>query len=508
MAGVRSLSLVACLCLASVAGAGCGRSSDRPSSRSSTVTIADPDGARFLNPDFDHPARLLLFLPLITHNEIGEIQGRLARSWEHSADYREWTIHLRSDVRWHDGVPVTAHDIKFTYELLTHPDVLELRPDLYESITVHDDSTYTMRYTGPDGPDSWMVYYPKHLLEGLDIQDAYNWEFWTHPVGNGPYRFVRYLRETVMELEANPDYYRGKPRIEHVLLKFVVGAGLTELLSGNVDAIPYADPAQIPKLAGDPRFRVYYDILVDVARAVYWQHAHPFLGDPRVRQALTLAIDRRELRQLLYLPESIPILDGIFTKRQLRRGKLPDPLPYDPAGARALLDSAGWHDGDGDGVREREGREARFSAIVATMPQFMEIAVYIQDQLQRVGVRMEIQAAENIVVLERLRRGEFEAALTFFVHDPRWLYQYLGAGYRNARVVELIDRAALTGDPDATERIYRELTEIWRAEMPVTVFFPRVEATFVHRRLQGLSSPWRANPTWHMAELWLEDEAR
>ncbi len=495
-----------------IAVLGCGRDDDAVYDRNSTVTIADADGARFLNPDFDHPARFLLFLPLITYSENGELQGRLARSWEHSADYREWTIHLRSDVRWHDGMPVTAHDIKFTYELLTHPDVLELRPDLYEWITVHDDSTYTMRYPGPDdGPDSWMVYYPKHLLEGLDIQNAYNWEFWTHPVGNGPYRFVRYLRDTVME-QANPDYYGGKPRIEHVLLKFVGGAGLTELLSGNVDAITYADPAQIPKLAGDPRFRVYYHRsgIEGVARAVYWQHAHPFLGDPRVRRALTLAVDRRELRQLLYLPESTPILDGVFTKRQLRRGKLPDPLPYDPTGARALLDAAGWHDGDGDGVRKREGREARFSAIVATLPQFREIAVYIQDQLQRVGVRMEIQAAEKIIVLERLRRGEFEAAVTFFVHEPHRLRQFLGAGsplgYRNARVVELIDRAVLTGDPDETERIYRELSEIWRAEMPVTLFFPRVEAMFVHRRLRGLSSPWRANPTWHMADLWLEDE--
>ena len=77
-----------------------------------TYPFADADGARFLNPDFDHPARFLLFLPLVTYSENAELQGRLARSWKHSADYREWTIDLRSDVRWHDGMPVTAHDIK------------------------------------------------------------------------------------------------------------------------------------------------------------------------------------------------------------------------------------------------------------------------------------------------------------------------------------------------------------------------------------------------------------
>ena len=73
-------------------------------------------------------------------NENGALEGRLAKSWEHSPDYRSWTIHLRTDVRWHDGVPVTAHDVKFTLDLLSHPDVLQESPDAY-TVTVLDDST-------------------------------------------------------------------------------------------------------------------------------------------------------------------------------------------------------------------------------------------------------------------------------------------------------------------------------------------------------------------------------
>ena len=107
--------LLACACVLALAAAGCARREDRAYSRGSTVTVAtekDP-----MNPD-SH-AQFLVFLPLVSYSEKGELEGRLARTWEHSPDYREWTYHLRKDVRWHDGVPVTAHDVKFTLELLS-----------------------------------------------------------------------------------------------------------------------------------------------------------------------------------------------------------------------------------------------------------------------------------------------------------------------------------------------------------------------------------------------------
>ena len=506
--------MIMCAYMLALVALGCGRGDDRAYSRESTVIVATSEGAEDLNPDFDHTARFLVFLPLVTYDENGELAGRLVERWEHSSDYRTWTFHLRQDVRWHDGVPVTAHDIKFTLELLTHPDVLELDPGEYESMTVLDDSTITIRYTLPtDALDGFTVYYPRHLLEGLDTKEAYAWEFWTHPVGNGPYRFVRYLPETMMEFEANPDFYKGKPKIERVVLKFTgdAGPGLTELLSGNVDVVMYANPAQIPMLAADPRFRFYHGINEGVARAIYWQHDHPLFRDARVRRALTLAINRRELLKVLNLPEDLPLVDGVYTRRQLRRGELPDPLPYDPSQARTLLDAAGWRDVDGDGVREREGKAARFTALVSTMPQFVEIGVYVQDQLRRVGVRMDVQYGDNGMILEKTRTGNFDAAFTFFVPgESNWFQRYFSEdfplGYRNAEVLNLIDRAKTTGDPDAEDHIYRRLSEIFREDVPITLLFPRVEYTFVHRRIRGLSSPWRGNPVAHMEYLWLEDE--
>ncbi len=114
---VRRQWILECASLLALAAAGCRR--ERAQGRSSRLTILYPGDEWILGPAADMQAKLLVFLPLAGRNSKGELERRLAQSWEHSPDYRTWTVHLRPDVRWHDGVPVTAHDIAFTLDLLT-----------------------------------------------------------------------------------------------------------------------------------------------------------------------------------------------------------------------------------------------------------------------------------------------------------------------------------------------------------------------------------------------------
>ncbi|MEJ2238852.1 MAG: ABC transporter substrate-binding protein, partial [Gemmatimonadales bacterium] len=139
----------------------------------------------------DGAAKFLLFLELATPNARGELEGRLAERWEPLPDHRSWMIHLRQGVRWHDGVPVTAHDVKFTVDLWNHPDVLYVENPI-ESVEVLDDTTFIMTYKPGNAwhtywyPGYWTVFYPRHLLEHLDPAEFDEWEFWERPVGNGP----------------------------------------------------------------------------------------------------------------------------------------------------------------------------------------------------------------------------------------------------------------------------------------------------------------------------------
>ncbi len=507
-------SCVLFISLLALTSVGCGRSRDQVQARHSTITVLYPVDERAVGPFWQYPSQFLVFLPLVVRNAKGELEGRLAESWEHSPDYRTWTIHLRKGVRWQDGIPVTAHDIKFTLDLMGHPAVLMMPPGAC-SVTVVDDSTLTINYheQAVSPLDDYTVYYPKHLLEGLDPKKFYDWEFWTHPVGDGPYRYVHHLAKTMMEFEANPDYFRGKPKIERVVLKFGDAAhgkgALIEFLSGNVDAVPFIEETDLLKMPGGSRFRLYYYLEPGTVTGIVWNERQPLFRDPKIRRALTLAINRRELQQLINLPNKIPIFDVIFTREQFRRAVLPDPLPYDPQLAKELLDGAGWRIADGEALRHRDGKPFRFTALVTPED---KAAVFIQEQLRRVGIDMEISTLEVEAERHRVLSGDFEAAIFIGLHGSGTIGHVAvfgetnPIGYRNSKVAELLNRAAATMDPVEIDRIYRQLWSIFQVDLPTTFLYPAVYTTVASLRVRGLSSPYRAEPVWYMEDLWLENE--
>jgi len=490
--------------------AGCRRNDDPAYARGNTLVMA-VNSVEDVKPDVTDLDKLL-FPCLAAGGANGELEPRLAQSWEHSADYREWTYHLRRDVRWSDGMPVTAHDVKFTLDLLSHPDVGEWD---FGPVSVLDD--FTVKVQRPPNSAFFpyqhdIVHYPKHVLEHLEPKKFMEWDYWLRPtVSAGPYRFHRYVPETMMELEADPSYYRGKPKIEGVILKFVGTAGLNELLSGNADVVLNAESAQLPLIAKDPRFRAYHSANSLGTRAISWKCNHALFRDVRVRRALTLAIDRRTLLGVFNLPSDlVPVTDGVFTPRQFLRRQLPDPLPYDPVQARVLLEAAGWQDRDGDGVREREGRPLRFTALVRSDQGFDRLATYVQAQLREVSVQMEVQLLDPGLVRRRLNAGDFEAVFeTFASGNAGYLRRYLGRnnglGYQNREIVRLTDDLA-TADPEELDRVYRALTEVFRADLPVTCLLPITNTALAHRRVQGLNTPFHASPDTYIEDLWLETE--
>jgi len=504
--------ILAFLCLIVLASVPCNRSERARLSESSVTVGYYGDERVFLQDYWDMGAEHLIFLPLANEDEKGEPLPVLAERWEHSEDYREWTYFLRKDVRWHDGVPVTAHDIKFTLDLRNDWEVLSGSIS-FLSVEVLDDFTLTVTHKRPIELDSYDVYYPKHLLEGLDPKEFYEWEFWKQPVGNGPYRYVRHVPKTMVEVEANPDYYRGKPKIDKVILKFLEKRSLVELLSGNVDALWGVDRNMLLMLSGDERFRSYHS-WGGRFHAIYWNHRHPLFQSPKIRKALTMSINRRELAGVLNYPEGVPILDAITTYRQFRLGLYPEPLPHDPDRARKMLEEEGWRDIDGDGVREQDGEEFRFTAI--TYAELGRIAIYVQDQFRRIGVQMEIQTLNNSAVRQHVKSGDYDALIFFITNSTNQPYfghvRMYGEdspfGYVNSEMTRLLNIAKDTIDLDKLDRIYQEIMPIFAEDMPITLLLPDVFTSVAHRRIKGLSSLNRVDPVLHMEHLWLEDEKK
>ncbi len=479
----------------------------------STLTFAVPGwmAETVLSPYGGFTAQFLVFSPVVRRSGDG-VEPYLARSWE-QLDDDTWTVHLRPDVRWHDGEPFTARDIEFTLELLSHPEVAWLSPSAY-SITVLDDTTYTIVTRGRRGigtpEDFWQTYYPRHLLEGMEPARFIEWEFWMAPVGTGPYRHLRTDPGVVIELEANPDFFRGPPRVQRVRLKLGVES-VTELLAGEVDGMPYVSWLELSKLEDDPRFTPYYNVNPRELKALIWNHAHPALGDVRVRKALTMAIDRRALMQVLNFPDDVPILDAAVAPGDWQRGELPEPWPHDPGAAATLLDEAGWRDLDGDGMRTRDDASLELTIIVAGQEE-QQAAVFVQDQLRRVGVRAEVQQLGT--PFEVLEAGDYDAILLLTLShggegtSPQSLGYLLGEGgpvqYANPRVSALLREAGVIKEAEALDAVFREIGRIIHEENPVTVLYPNVWNWVVNDRVKGLESWHRYDPLWYIEDVWVE----
>jgi len=471
--------------------------------RGSTVVVATADESGMLPTDTS--LEYIPFSPLVAWKSDGTRKPRLARSWESSPDGRVRTYHLRSDVRWHDGQPLTAHDVKFTIELLDHPDVLGLGVGI-DSVWVVDDSTVKVSAHRPSYLDDVAIY-PRHLLKDLPPGDIWSWKFWMQPVGTGPFRFVRHVSQTMMEFEANPDYFRGKPRLETVILKFVGDGKILELLSGNADiVVGQASSEDWTQIERDGRFIAVTTVYQSGGGiGLYLNHDHALFSDAGVRRAITLAIDRREILRALSLPADIPLHDIPLTPRLARRGDLPAPLIHDPEQAKQLLAEAGWQDDDGDGIREKDGIPAQFTLLTRSPPR----AVLIREHLRRVGLDAEILSLESGVVWQRVELGDFDAAIHVIQDNTAWLQLHFGensaTGYTNPRASGLLRKAARSSNEDSIDAAYKALGEIFQRDLPLVFLQPWTVTQFVHRRIRGPEMPLTGNLIMQLDELWVED---
>ena len=484
-----------------------------------TVTVLVGGGYREVSPLSNMPAMHLLFMPLFWIDRDGNVEGRLVQAWEHSEDGREWTYHLRTDVRWHDGVPFTAHDVEFTYAFYTHPDVLTYPPGS-RVVTVVNDSTVKIRYgSGEPGVqarnfnvdplDAWRPMLPGHLLEDLDPAMSWEWEFWTHPIGNGPYRWVRYVPETVVELEANPDFPFGSPAIERVLLKLRGGNTLVELQAGTVDIAGFGTvgPGLSDLFSRDSKADAYWSPN-NAVLTLLLNHRHPGLSDPRVRRAMNHALDRTALRSIYLIPDDAPLFDVPMTEGQLRRGDYPEPLAYDPDLARELLSEAGWIDQDGDGIRERAGT---LLTLACTCDPGLEL---VQAQLREVGIDLQLRPMAAEAAQRRFASGDYEVYGIDGFGNIRYFQRLLGdalgglpnIGYRNAELTRLARELRGTVLPEKRDSLYRETWPILQADAPTLTLHPQVFWTAAHWKVRGLESPNRVFAVSHMEELWIEEE--
>ena len=468
-----------------LAGAALSMSCGNPEESHDPTTISQlvNGDERLLGPWGPLPQQYLVFLPLFDR-DYPESPYQLSESWQISEDGRTWTFQLREDARWQDGMPVTAADVAFTADLFDHPDVT-WRSGGATTLEVVDERTVVFQLHRSDWSWNIETVYPKHLLEDLDPAEFQTWPFWTNPVGSGPYRYDRFIPDAMVELVVDSAWAGSRPSVERFRFRFG-GQPVVLLEAGEIDMAGGKNVVQLARRR--PNLRVQVAEGSSGHTMIWWNHNRPPLDDVRVRRALDIAIDRREVMSFNELPVEVPMVDVPITGRQWRERSFPPPVAYDPDRARALLAEAGWVDGDQNGVVEKSGRELRLEFNVHANA--ADDAVLIQDQLSRIGVAVELRTMEYNAWDNRRTRGLADATFGPMNGGLPWvalgLLDPVTTGYENADLALLATQADEAFLDEVEDAAYEAAWPIFHQDVPVTLVYPLVGLSVIREEALGL----------------------
>ncbi len=460
-----------------------------------------------------------IFNGLLRYDGDLNLVGDLAKSWEVREGGRVIIFHLRKGVKWQDGHPFTADDVIFTYKKLIDPKVATPYSgdyELVERMEKIDDYTVKVVYKRPfsGALSSWtMGIIPKHLLEGEDLNTTkYN----RRPVGTGPYILKRWITGRELVLEANPNYFRGRPGIDRIIYRIIPDSAtmFLELQSGNLDYMGLT-PFQYKRQTDTPYFkRNFRKFRFPSFGYTYlgYNLRLPLFRDRRVRQALTYAIDRKLIVDVVLLGLG-SVSNGIFPPSSWACDRSLKPLPYDPERAKRLLREAGWEDHDGDGIIDKNGRPFEFTIITNQGNlQRISTAEIIQYQLSRVGIRVKIRVLEWQALLKRIMERNFQAVILGWAlgYDPDpydiWHSSKTGpgefnfVGYSNPEVDRLLEEARGILDREKRARIYHRIQRIIYEDQPYTFLYVPDSLSILHKRFKNVR-PKKAG-IWYNFEDW------
>lgn len=463
-------------------------------------------------------------------NTVGDsgFEPQLARSWEWT-DPLTLVFHLDPRARWHDSVPVTAADVAFTFDAYT--DTVVNSPDRsvlahIASVTAIDSLTAAFRFRDRYNEMFYDAVYhmrilPAHLLASVPRDQWVTAAFGRAPIGDGPYRFVRWIPNDRVELVADSTFFLGRPYIRRLEWRFVddFPTAMTQLVAGDVDAIQVLlSPTNIERATAAGHLKTYpyagstYGFLRFNLRANGdAAQPHPILADRDVRRALVLATDRERMAQSVYGGTAkVPPAPISQLWKALWFPDLAVP-PYDTVQADRLLEQRGWRDTDGDGVRDRDGRKLALDiTVTSTSAVRKQYAQLLQEQLRAVGVQVTIDEMDNRAADERLRAGRFDAAVESWQTDPAptsAIPQHWTRGgsqnyghFDDPAFDRQIARAVAATNENAARAAWHAALEILAQDPPAIVLNAPDMVAAVDQRVSGVRI--RPDSWWALLRLW------
>ncbi len=470
----------------------------------------------------------MIFNGLVRLNDKFEPVPDLAESWDISGDGKVWTFHLRPGVKFHDGAELTSDDVLFTYQLITNPDIdspWRSSYNLVERFETPDRYTFKVILKEPSAlflirMEREIV--PKHILEGVNLRDT---QFNRHPIGTGPFRFLKWDENGTITLEANPEYFEGRPylnrivaysnynSLEHIWVHFI---------RDEVDLIWNMRFDDYRLIKDNPGFRTFV-FIGNVYYALGYNLKDPLLKDKRFRDALAMGIDVQRMIKRVdkgygSMEDGVGVrVTGPFHPNSWAFNNTVQPVPYKPREALKILKELGYEDRDGDGFLDKDGKELSIRILVDLRDERMQrVFMSLHQNLYEMGILLKPQVYDNDMKLreEFLDKGNFQTYLMIFQYavDPDdaakyWHSKGLVAekwwGYNNPELDRLFDSGRVELDKDRRSKIYQEVHRIIYEDQPTLFLYTPFTFYGVSTKFGGIKRSSSYMPIWMLKD-WYE----
>ncbi len=526
---VCAVILMCCvaLCPWSAQAAAQGASVDSaptPGGRIVMATLGEPSNLipPLASDSASHEVASQIYVSPLRYDRNIRIEPYAAQSYEVLDGGRHLKFTLRRDIRWFDGKPLTAEDVEFTYKLMIDP----------KTPTAYAGDFLAVKEFRLTGPYSFEVFYekpfaralatwsqdilPKHALSGEDLA---NTKYSRQPLGAGPYKLKEWVENERVVLEANPDYFEGRPYIDQVVYRSVPDqtTQFMELKAGNLDYVGLTPAQYLFQTSGkawDQGWRKYR-YLASAYTYLAYNLEHPLFKDVRVRQALAHAIDKREIIKGALLGLGEPTVGHFKPDSWAYNHDLKD-YAHDPGLALMLLAELGWTRQTPTGPLMRDGKPFAFTVLTNQgNDQRIKTCAIIQNQLGRIGIQVKVRTMEWATFIKDfvdMRRFEAIVLGWSIPQDPDAFDVWHSSksakpglnfvGYANAEADALLEQGRNMVDPDARKPIYDRFQEILHQDQPYCFLYTPYALPILSSRVHGVE-PAPAGISWNFTRWWI-----
>ncbi|SDZ32450.1 ABC transporter substrate-binding protein [Bacillus sp. 166amftsu] len=487
------------------------------------VGISKPGGVflpYFQENGWDGNVTSVIFASLVSTDKQGKPVPELAEKWDVSSDQLKYTFHLRKNLKFSDGSPLTADDVAFTLTLL-HDKAYEGGTDILQyaikggknykegkatsiegikvvnpqTIEITTEKVNSQALVSLGGPVLSKDYYGKDYKQNTSLN--YLKDLYGKPIAAGPYKFEKYVPGQEVRFVANEHYYAGKPKVKNFIYKITTPDTNFQLFqTGETDYDGFAannDNIEQLKSLGFANFNIE---TVSSYSFVYLNNKKPYLKDKKVRQALIYGLDRKKYVDTYFQGNASVANIPISPTSWAYDDKGINQYEYNLEKAKKLLDEAGWKVGS-DGIREKDGQKLKLSYYAASGRKQEEVFIPIaKENYKALGVEFNPEIMDFNTLVSKLKKFDYDlaAVATPIISDPsetvgefESTHPDNSAGYSNPKVDELIKKGIETVDIEKRKPIYKELYKELSDDPPVILLNYRKSISAHNSRVKGIN---------------------